>query len=344
MKRHGGLFEYLISLENLWRAWRAFQRGKRKRPSVCAFERGVDRRLAELRRALAERRYRPRGYRLMLIHEPKRRLIAAAGVRDRVVHHAVHQVLSPRLDPGLIDTTYACLAGRGSHRAVLAFQQGLRRYPFVLTLDIRHYFLSIDQGILLDLMARRLKERPLLELLGRIIAGGDGLYRHSDVPELLGLEPGFPAPGVGLPIGNLTSQWWGNHYLSGLDHYIKRELKVPHYLRYMDDLALFGASRNALLRQRDTVAEWLWAERRLRIKRPQAQPRATGGCFGYLGQRVSRAGIAPSREALARLGSTATARVRAGSMETLERSLASSRGVVLGPLCQSVLTKRAGLS
>ncbi len=207
MTRHGGLFEGLISLENLWRAWRAFQRGKRHRPSVCAFERGVDRRLAELHRALAEGRYRPQGYRLMLIHEPKRRLIAAAGVRDRVVHHAVHQVLSPLLDPGLIDTTYACLEGRGSHRAVLAFQQGLRRYPFVLVLDIRHYFLSIDQGILLDLMARRLKDRPLLELLGRIAASGDGLYRHPGVPELLGLEPGFPAPGVGLPIGNLTSQW-----------------------------------------------------------------------------------------------------------------------------------------
>jgi hypothetical protein len=302
----------------------------------------VDQRLVGLQRELASQRYRPRGYRLMLIQEPKRRLIAAAQVRDRVVHHALHRVLAPLLDPGLIATTFACLQGRGSHRAVLSFQQGLRRYPFVLVLDIRHYFLSIDQQILMAVMARSIKDCPLLDLLHTIAVSGDGLYRHPGVPDTLGLGPDFPAPGVGLPIGNLTSQWWGNHYLSGLDHFIKRDLKLPHYLRYMDDLALFAASRGELNRARERVARWLWAQRRLRLKHPGAAPRATGGRFTYLGQRVSRAGIAPPRDALARMGTRAAELVRLGDGEKLERSLASSRGVIMRQFCQCGVTKTDG--
>lgn len=329
MRRHGGLFDRITSASNLWRSWLAFRRGKRRRPSVLDFELAADRHILALRRELVAGSYRPGAYRRLLIREPKRRLIAAAPVRDRVVHHAVHGVLAPLLDPGLVDTTYACLPGRGSHRAVLAFVNGLRRHAYVLLLDIRHYFLSIDTGILLDVMTRRIKDRRALGLLRVIAESGDGLYRHPTVVEVLGLGPGFPPPGCGLPIGNLTSQWWGNHYLSGLDHHIKRSLKIPHYQRYMDDMALFSDSRGQLEQAREEIGDWLWSERRLRLKRPLAAARSTKGCFTYLGYRVSRAGVRPGAEMLERVQTRVADLVLHGDAQKIERSLASYRGILV---------------
>ncbi|WP_428265790.1 hypothetical protein [Haliangium sp.] len=119
MKRFGGLFDEIVSPRNLWRAWGDFRRGKRGRPSVLRFERHADRHIMQLHRALVAGSYRPSGYRTHLIRQPKVRLISAAPVRDRVVHHAVHRVLAPLLDRGLVEHTYACLPGRGAHRAVL---------------------------------------------------------------------------------------------------------------------------------------------------------------------------------------------------------------------------------
>ena len=148
------------------------------------------------------------------------------------------------------------------------------------------------------------------------------------MPEFLGLEGGFPPAGSGLPIGNLTSQWWGNHYLSGFDHFIKRELEIPHYQRYMDDAALFADSRSQLVEAREAAAEWLATERRLRLKNPQTMPKATRGRFTYLGYRVSPAGIQPSRTMLERMRQRMTALVLAGDVERIERSVASYRGVV----------------
>ncbi len=328
MKRFGGLFDQVSSTENLWRAWREFRRGKRGRPSVRAFELDAERQILRLHRELPAGQYLPGEYRLAGITEPKRRLIAAAPVLDRVVHHAVHRVLALLLDRGLIDTTFACLPGRGSHRAVLAFVRGLRRYRFVLCLDMRHYFLAIDRPILLDLMARRLKDRALLELLETIAGSGAGIYRRRGVADFLGLDPGFPPPGCGLPIGNLTSQWWGNHYLSGFDHFVKRDLKIPHYQRYMDDAALFSDSRSELLDAREAAGDWLARHRRLALKDPRAEPRSTRRSFTYLGYRVSPAGIRPTREVLKRIERRITDLVLQGDVERIERSVASYRGVV----------------
>jgi RNA-directed DNA polymerase len=328
VRRYGGLFETVVSSANLWQAWRQFRRGKRQRPSVRHFELDADRHVLGLRRELLAGSYRPGEYRLVPIREPKHRLIAAAPVRDRVIHHGVHRVLAPLLDPGLVGSTYACLEGRGGHRAVLAFVAALRRHRYVVMLDVRHYFLSIDRAILMDLMARRIKDRRLLGLLRTIADSGDGLYRSCGVPEFLGLEPGFPPWGCGLPIGNLTSQWWGNHYLSGLDHFATRELRLPRYQRYMDDLALFSDSRAALEEARGEIGAWLGRERRLRLKHPQARVRSTRGRFTYLGYRVARAGVEPTREALRRMQRRVSELVLRGDAVSVRRSLASYRGVL----------------
>ena len=332
MKRHGHLFPHVTDPENLWSAWLDFRRGKRDRPSVRAFEVDADREVLRLRRELESGSWWPGEFRLFVVHEPKRRLIAAAPVRDRVVHHAVYRVLAPRLDPGLVDHTYACLEGRGSHRALLAFQRAQRRHRYLLHLDIRRYFLSVDRRILLELMARRIKDRRLLDLLERIAEGGRGLYQEPAHRALLGLEPGFPPPGCGLPIGNLTSQWWGNHYLSGLDHFVKRELRIPHAQRYMDDISLFADSRAELEEARAAIAEWLWRERRLRLKKPGAAVRSARRRVLYLGHRVGRAEIRPGPAALRRARQRLMGHLVHGDDEAFERCLASYRGILAGPV------------
>ena len=328
MKSYGGLFDTVVSAANLWRSWREFRRGKRSRPSVRAFELVAEREILRLERELRTGRYLPGDYRLVTLREPKKRLIAAAPVRDRVVHHAVHRIVSPKIDRSLIDTVFACLPGRGSHRAVLALSAALRRYRYVLNLDIRHYFLSIHRAVLLGLLARRLRERALIDLLREIAESGAGLYRRPGVAAFLDLEAGFPPPRCGLPIGNLTSQWWGNLYLSGFDHFVKRELKLPYYQRYMDDAALFADSRAELTEAREEARRWLACKRRLQLKHPGAQPKSTVGRFTYLGYRVSRSGIRPAKAMLVRLRQRIAELVLAGDLERIERSVASYRGVV----------------
>jgi hypothetical protein len=332
MKRYGRLFAQVIAASNLWSAWLEFRRGKRRRPSVRAFELEADREVFRLRRQLVTGDWCPGSFRLLVVREPKRRLIAAAPVCDRVVHHACYRVLAPLLDGGLVAHTYACLPGRGSHRALLAFQSAQRRYRWLLHLDVRHYFLSIDRGILLELMACRIKDPALLALLERIAEGGRGLYQAAAVREILGLEPGFPPHGCGLPIGNLTSQWWGNHYLSGLDHFVKRELKIPHAQRYMDDVSLFSDSRSQLEEAREAIGEWLRQARRLRLKKPTAAVQPTRRQVLYLGHWVDTGQIRPGPTALRRARQRLAGHLAAGDDGCFERSLASYRGTLLGPV------------
>lgn len=146
--------------------------------------------------------------------------------------------------------------------------------------------------------------------------------------EFLGLEAGFPGPGRGLPIGNLTSQWWGNHYLAGLDHFVLRALRPGFYQRYMDDFVLTGDARAELERAREAVTRWLAQERRLVLKDPAAPVQATGGEVLYLGHHVRRAGMRPQAATLERFEGRVRALVQYGDVETIERSVASYAGVL----------------
>jgi len=155
---------------------------------------------------------------------------------------------------------------------------------------VRRYFYSIDQVILRRLLFRHLPEPKLRELLERIIASGAGLYRRADVIQWLGWD-GPGRPGAGLPIGNLTSQFWGNVYLSELDHIVCRALRVPWYQRYMDDFTLFSDDAEELLVARERIGAWLAQERHLELKDPGARPERTDHQLHYLGYEVTRGGL-----------------------------------------------------
>ena len=289
LRTYRNLHAKVISHANIRAAFLEACRGKRRRPDVAAFAMEQEVRLARLARALETGSWRPGGYRLFAIREPKPRLIAAAPFPDRIVHHAVHRVLAPLLCRRFMPESFACLPGRGSHRAVLSFQQGLRRHAWLVRLDMKRYFLEIRWEILLSIIGRSVRDSELLALLEIILCSGAGLYQQPRVLESLGLARAYnPEPRKGLPIGNLTSQIFANVYLDGLDHFARRQLKVPHYIRYMDDVVIFGERRGQVREWAEACTCWLAERRRLETHRDRQRPLRTPQTFRFLGHVVSR--------------------------------------------------------
>jgi RNA-directed DNA polymerase len=254
MKRLDGLWSQVVAFDNLWLAWRRARRGKSRSAGAVAFKLDLERNLLSLQRDLANGDYRPGDYRLFTIYERKPRLIAAAPFPDRVVHHAVMNVIEPPLDRRFIADTYACRQGKGVHLAVDRYQGWAQRYRYALKLDVRRYFPSIDHAILKETVRRHLRDERLLALLDLIIDTGPA---SAPAPPMYFLGNGLLTPlerRCGIPIGNLTSQFFANLYLNGLDHGIKETRQVPAYLRYVDDLVLLDDDKGRLLDWRDWIA------------------------------------------------------------------------------------------
>jgi len=318
-----GSFERLTAFKALWRAWLAYRQGKGRRPVITAFDLDADRHLLALHRELAAGAYRPRAYRVSLVRDPKTRLVAAPAVRDRVLQRALLAEIGPAYERGFIDQHYACGSGRGPHRAVLQHLGCMRRFRHRLALDIHHYFASVDLDRLLGLFAHRLRDDDTLELIHRLLAAGAGVYHTPLARGLLGEV----APGRGLPLGGFLSHWCGAFYLDGLDHHIKRALKVRGYLRYMDDLVLFSDSPDRLEACRSDIADWLGRERGLRLKDPAAQVLPNTQPATFLGFRVSRAGVLAGPKMKRRLRARLAA-ADAVTPQRLARSLVAYRGVL----------------
>jgi hypothetical protein len=270
MKSVGGLFENITSLPLLDRATQTAAKGKRHRTSVQRFLADAPDQLARLRAELRDETYRPRPYHQFRICDPKPRLISCADFRDRVVHHAVCSQLAPVIERRLIDDTYACRCGKGSHRAVLRAQEFCRRYAFYLKTDIRRYYDSVHHTTLEELLGCLFRERSVKRLLSTII-------RHPLPGQL---------PERGLPIGNLTSQWFGNLYLDDADHWIKEVCRAPGYVRYMDDLVVWSDSKAWLWALADDLQDYSRTIRSLTLKseRTIVAPSSVG--VPFLGYRV----------------------------------------------------------
>ncbi len=266
------LYEELWNWDHLLAAYRRAARGKRSRPAVAAFEYHLEDNLLALQAELRDQSYRPGAYTSFYIHDPKRRLISAAPFRDRVVHHALCALMEPLYERRFISDSYANRVGKGTHRALDRFQDFARRYRYVLQGDIRQFFPAVDHALLLAILARVVDEPPVLWLVEQILAGGVGvLHEEYDMVYFPGDGPAAVLRPRGLPIGNLTSQFWANCYLNPFDHFVKRELRCLAYLRYVDDWALFANDKAQLWEWRAAVVERL-AGLRLTIH-AGAQPR-----------------------------------------------------------------------
>lgn len=231
-----GLFDKIVSHENLLIAWYEFRVGKTKRPDVQAFEFTLEDSIFELHEELKDGYYKPQAYSQFRINDPKPRLISKAMVRDRLVHHAIYRVLYPLFDQTFIFDSYSCRVGKGTHKAFERLQQQIRvcsknytRPCFALKCDIRKFFDTIDHEIVLNLLGRKISDPGLLGLLSEII----GSFEVK--------------PGKGMPIGNLTSQLFANVYMDPLDKFVKHKLKARHYLRYADDFLILANSEAELM-------------------------------------------------------------------------------------------------
>ena len=229
-------FNDIASLENICAAWEEFIRGKRNKEDVRAFKLNLADEIMSLHQSLMDGTYRHGSYIHFRISDPKPRDIHKAMVRDRLLHHAVHRQLYPFYDRLFIADSFSCRTKKGTHRALDRFcvmarkaSQNHTRACRVLKCDIRKFFASIDHAALLAILAERITDEKLLELLRGIIGSFEA------------------APKKGLPLGNLTSQLFANVYMDALDEFVKRFLHASFYIRYADDFVLLSHDRNHLI-------------------------------------------------------------------------------------------------
>lgn len=264
MKTYKDLYARVCAFENLYAAYLAARRGKRQRAAVAQFEFLLEPNLLQLQNELQTLTYRPGAYHHFYIYEPKQRLVSAAPFRDRVVHHALCNVIEPIWEARFIHTSYACRVGKGTHAALNRCHAWLKHYPYALQGDILQYFPSIDHQVLSDLLAKHLADAPLLWLIDQLLASAADLKAPNVPPPAVPDAIGLKIPRViGLPIGNLTSQFWANVYLHELDVFVKQQLRCPAYLRYMDDFVLFAHDKPTLHAWKSAIADFLAQHLRL---------------------------------------------------------------------------------
>ena len=275
--------EAMASWDNLFLAAGRARRGKRGRPDVEAWWLRRETEISNLREELLSGKWRPGPYRTFTIFEPKRREIAAAPFRDRVVHHALCNLLGPVLERRFIPRSFSCQRGKGTSAARECCRQLTNQYRFVLKCDVRKFFPSLDHRILRGKLSRWVACPGLLDVVDRILASF-----HSG-PELAAvwfhgddlLDTARPR---GLPIGNLTSQIWGNFYLDGLDHWMTETKGQGAYLRYTDDFLIFSEEKSRLWTLRAGIVDQLESVR-LKLAEPKSRLLATHEGVAFCGFR-----------------------------------------------------------
>ena len=276
--------EAIAAWDNLFLAAAKARRGKTRRPDVEAWSLRRESELRALRDEILGGTWQPGEYRRFTIHEPKRREIAAAPFRDRVVHHALCNLLAPVLERRFIARSFSCQVGKGTTAARECCRQLVNQYRYVLKCDVRKFFPSLDHAILEAKLAEWVGCPGAREVMRQILAS---FHTGNELPAV-------PFPGDdwlaaagrprGVPIGNLTSQLWGNFYLDDLDHRLTEEQRHGAYVRYTDDFLLFGNNPTRLWELRaDLVAQL--AAVRLRLAEPKSRMLATREGVPFCGFR-----------------------------------------------------------
>ena len=263
-------------------AYQKASRGKRGHPNVADFEFHLEENLLNLQEELVNLTYQPGPYHSFYIHEPKKRLISAAPFRDRVVHHALCNLIEPIFERSFICDSYANRVGKGTHRALDRAQGFARKYRYLLQCDVRQFFPSIDHQILRAFLANKIPNEQVMWLIDQILNSGRGvLSEEYNIVYFPGDDLFAILRARGLPIGNLTSQFWANVYLNPFDHFVKRELGCRAYLRYVDDFLLFTDEKNTLWDCKSAIEQRL-AKLRITIH-SGTHPRPTKEGFSFLG-------------------------------------------------------------
>ena len=258
--RYKHLYDHLDD-DAMYEGYLCARKGKRALPSTLNFERDLGVNLRRLADELADDSYRVSPYRHFQVHEPKTRDIFAPAFRDRIVQHAIYAIINPIFDRGFIHDSYGCRVGKGTHRASLQAQhylRGSRKNSFTLQLDVKKYYYSIDRRILRGLIEHKIRDTRFVDLMMRFAETEDD---------------------VGLPIGNLLSQLFALVYLDAFDQYVKRELKIKRYVRYVDDSILFDLDREQAHQLKADIEDWLGTRLRLVLSKYTIAPTHRGVNF-----------------------------------------------------------------
>jgi len=277
MRRHGNLYEQIYDYDNLKLAFHKASRGRRYLPAILRFHENLDENLISLQNELIWKTYKPGAYGSFTICEPKRRLIYVAPFRDRVLHHAVMNIVEPIWDSLFIADSFACRVGKGTHAGIYRTDEFLRKasrqwkdHVFCFKGDISAFFPSINHHVMMRIIEQKIKCRDTLWLFDQVIfSTGD----RSD-PE-----------SCNLPIGNLISQWGANLYLNELDRFVKHHLKVKYYVRYMDDFIILSDDKKTLHLIKDEVVDFIGSRLKLRLN-PKSDIFPVSRGIDFLGYRT----------------------------------------------------------
>jgi len=253
MKTVHNVYNELVSLDNIFSAWKAFKSGKTRKKEVMEFENKLEDNLFDLHNKLVKKIYKHSEYKKFIIADPKQRTIHKAEIKDRLVHTLTAKKLEQIYQPIFIAHSYSCQPNKGIHKALrdlLSFSRkassNFTRNFWYLKGDIRKFFDNIDHQILLQVLKKKIKDEKFLWLIWQVVNSF-----HKD------------RKGQGLPLGNFTSQWLANVYLNELDYYVKHDLTIKYYLRYADDFLIISRSRDDLLKHLGKIK--LFVEKKLQL-------------------------------------------------------------------------------
>ena len=269
MKTYKHLYGQICTKENICKAYRKARLGKRNKFYVRKFELNVHNNIEELHQELMDETWMPLPYKQFIAYEPKERLIRAPQFRDRVVHHALVQVLKPIYEPIFIYDSYASLKDKGTHAAVNRLTQFLRRdsdNTFIFHGDVRKFFDNINHETLIHILRKKIADEKVITLIRKILTN-QGIS-------------------LGVTLGNYTSQWFANVYLNELDYYAKHELKVKHYIRFMDDFLLLSDSKSQLHDWKHKTKHFIKEELKLELHPIKQQIFPTNTGIDFLGYTV----------------------------------------------------------
>ncbi len=249
------MYDNIISTDNLLAAWKEFLKGKRSKKDVQYFQYKLADNILELYNNLKDKTYTHGGYYAFKISDPKPRDIHKAIVRDRLLHHAIYRILYPYFDPIFIYDSYSCRKRRDTHRALNRFtyfsrvvSKNHRQTLWVLKCDIRKFFASIDQDILLETLKKHIVDENVIWIIQNVVSS----FQST-------------APRKGLPLGNLTSQLLVNIYMNKFDHFMKHVIKAKYYIRYADDFVVMSVDKEWLIRIVPMIQKFLADELSLQL-------------------------------------------------------------------------------
>ncbi len=269
------LWRELYSYSNLELAFIKARKHKTLRPSVIEFEQNLAENISLLRTELMFHIYKPRPLKTFILRDPKTRKISKSHFRDRVIHHALCNIIEPLFEKSFIFDSYANRKGKGTLKAIERFDYFQRKAShnytikaYVLKADIRHYFDEVDQNILSSIIQRKVKDPRIIWLIKKIL----GNYSTS--------------VGKGMPLGNLTSQFFANVYLNELDCFVKQKLKATHYLRYVDDFVLLHTSSIVLQKWKEDIAQFLTQNLSLKLHPDKSKISSLNRGVEFLGFKI----------------------------------------------------------